>query len=334
MPLFRKDPFGRAWVLLSPERGLEPSAFGSVPPAPERSPLSPESKDRVGPEIAAVRPAGSHSGAADWRIRALAHPAQLVSSRPTEVGAGAELFKQAAAYGHHEIIVEHPDARQRLETMPIEHLTEVLRFYRERIALAAARPGIAHVQLTRNVGRAAGAVYDHPYAQLLAVPVTNRWVEEEVAVAAAHHAAHGRCLFCHVLEREIDARERVVTQNDAYVALAPFASKTPFETWILPRHHGSSFSTVASNTLPALAELLRAVVRAINDALDYPPYNLMLHTVVEEGRPDYHWHLELLPRLTNQAGFDWGTGFFVNPTLPEDAVRFLREALAMQEVRA
>lgn len=334
MPLFRKDPFGRAWVLLSPERGLQPSNFGSVPVGPERSPLSPGNEGRVGAEIAAVRPASSQAGGPDWRIRALAHPAQLVTSRPVEVDQGAELFQQAAAYGHHEIIVEHPDARQRLETMPPEHLTEVLRFYRERVALAAARPGIAHVQLTRNVGRAAGAVYDHPHAQLLAVPVTNRWVEEEVAVASAHHAAHQRCLFCQVLEHEVTARERVVTQNDAYVALAPFASKTPFETWILPRHHASAFSSVAANTLPALAELLQVVVRALNDALDTPPYNLMLHTVVEEGRPDYHWHVELLPRLTNQAGFDWGTGFFVNPTLPEDAVRFLREALALQEVRA
>jgi len=333
MPLFRKDPFGRAWVLLSPERGLEPSDFGSVAPAAPQSLLSPGNEARVGAEIAAVRPASSRAGDPDWRIRAITHPAHLVSAKPAFVDAGDELFKQAVAYGHHEIIVEHPDARQRLETMSAEHLTEVLRFYRERVALAGSRPGVAHVQLTRNVGRAAGAMYDHPHAQLLAVPVTNRWVEEEVSVASAYYQEHQHCLFCQVLEQELVSRERVVTQNDAYVALAPFASKTPFETWILPRQHGSSFSSVAANSLPALAELMQSVVRALNDALDQPPYNLMLHTLVEEGRPDYHWHLELLPRLTNQAGFDWGTGFFVNPTLPEDAVRFLREALAMQQVR-
>ena len=332
MPFFRKDPFGRAWVLLSPERGLEPSDFGSVAPSAERSRLSPGGEG-VGVEIAALRPASSQAGGPDWRVRALSHPAQLVSARPTEVDEGDALFKQAAAYGYHEIIVEHPDSRKRLETMSSEHLTDVLRFYRERIAVAAGRPGIRHVQLTRNVGRAAGAVYDHPHSQLLAVPVTNRWVEEEVSVAAAHYVEHGRCLFCQVLEREIAARQRVVTQNDAFVAIAPFASKTPFETWILPRHHGSSFASVAANTLPALAEILQKLVRAFNDALDQPPYNLMLHMVVEEGRPDFHWHIELLPRLTNQAGFDWGTGYFVNPTMPEDAVRFLREALAMQEVR-
>lgn len=333
MPFFRKDPFGRAWVLLSPERGLEPSDFGSVPIGPERSRLSPGAEG-VGTEIAAVRPASSHAGDPDWRVRSLTHPAHLVSSRPTTIDAGDVLFQQAPAYGYHEIIVEHPDARQRLETMPEEHLTEVLRFYRERVAVAASRAGIAHVQITRSVGRAAGAAYEHPHAQLLAVPVTNRWVEEEVAVASEYHARHGKCLFCQVLEREVASRQRVVTQNDAYVAIAPFAAKTPFETWILPRHHASSFAEVAANSLPSLAALLQALVGAVNDALDMPPYNLMLHMVVGEGLPDYHWHIELLPRLTNQAGFDWGTGYFVNPTMPEDAARFLREALAMREVRA
>lgn len=332
MPLFRKDPFGRAWVLLSPERGLEPSDYGSVEPGPECSPLSPGNEGRVGTEIAAVRPSSTAVDSPDWRMRAIRHPAQLVRSKPISVDSGDELFKQVAALGHHEIIVEHPDARERLETMTPSHLTEVLRFYRDRIELASSSPGIKHVQLTRNVGRAAGALFDHPYAQLLAVPVTNRWVEEEEQVAAEHHERHGTCLFCAVLKRELEQRERIVTQNDDFVAFAPFAAKTPFETWILPRAHGSSYRGVAANSLPHLADILQVVVRGLNNALNNPPYNLTMHTLTNTNQPHFHWHIEILPRLTNQAGFDWGTGFFVNPTLPEDAVRFLREAVALQEV--
>lgn len=332
MPLFRKDPFGRAWVLLSPERGLEPSDFGSVPPAPAVSPLSPGNEGRLGPEMAAVRPATSGVGSPDWRIRSFAHPAGIVSAKPGHVDEGTSLFRQAPALGHHELIVEHPDAGERLETMNPAHLTEVLRFYRDRLAVAAARPGVRHVQVTRSVGRAAGALYEHPHGQLLAVPVTNRWVEEEAQVAAEHHRERGGCLFCDVTARELELRERVVTENEAFVALTPFASKTPFETWILPREHASSFTSVAANSLPLLADLLQVLVRGLVDALDNPPYNLTLHTAVQAGRPDFHWHIEILPRLTNQAGFDWGTGFFVNPTLPEDAARFLREAVALQEV--
>lgn len=331
MPSFRKDPFGRAWVLLSPERGLEPSDFGSVPPSPPSSPLSPGNEGRVGAEIAAVMPSAAESDRREWRMRVIEHPAHLVGPRPFEVE-GDELFRHAPSAGQHEIIVEHPDARQRLETMPRQHLQEVLRLYRDRVALAGSKPGIRHVQLTRNVGRAAGALYDHPHAQVLAVPVGNRWVEEEVEVAGAYHARHGRCLYCAVLERELAARERIVSQNDAFVALAPFASKTPFETWVVPRHHDSAFATAPSNTMGQLADILQVLVRGLNAALDQPPYNLVLHTITTANRPEFHWHIEVLPRLTRQAGFDWGTGFFVNPTPPEDAVRFLREALALQDV--
>lgn len=332
MPLFRRDPFGRAWVLLSPERGLEASDFGSVPMPAPMSPLSPGGSAPVGAEIAAVRPATSSVDSPDWRMRALVHPAGMVSTRPQPVDEGSELFTQLPALGYHELIVEHPDARERIETMNLSHLTEVLRFYRDRLEVAASRPGVKHVQVTRNVGRAAGALYEHPYGQLLAVPVTDRWVGEEKQVASEHYREHGACLFCNVLNHELKARERVVTENESFVAFAPFASKTPFETWILPRQHASSFAGVAANSLPHLADLLQVLVRGLVDALDNPPYNLTLHTDVEPGKPDFHWHIEILPRLTNQAGFDWGTGFFVNPTLPEDAVRFLREAVALQEV--
>lgn len=332
MPLFRRDPFGRAWVLLSPERGLEASDFGSVPLAAPVSPLSPGGSAPVGAEVAAVRPATSSVDSPDWRIRSLVHPAGMVSPKPHAVDEGNALFTQLPALGHHELVVEHPDAQERMETMNPGHLTEVLRFYRDRLEVAVSRPGIRHAQVTRNFGRAAGALYDHPYGQLLAVPVTDRWVGEEKAIAAEHHGQHGSCLFCDVLREELSLRERIVTENESYVALAPFASKTPFETWILPKQHASSYVSVAANSLPQLTDILQVLLRSLADALDNPPYNLTLHTDVRSGRPDFHWHMEILPRLTNQAGFDWGTGFFVNPTLPEDAVRFLREAVALQEV--
>lgn len=331
MPLFRKDPFGRAWVLLSPERGLLPSDFGSVPPAKPRSPLSPGNEGKVSAEIAAVRPSAVTHDAADWSMRVIAHPAELVSPRRFEEE-GEELFRQAPSSGYQEIIVEHPDATMTLDAMPRPHLVELLKLYRDRLALLGSRQGVTHVQLTRNVGRAAGALFDHPHSQLLAVPVANRWVQEELEVAVGHHTENGTCLFCDVMARELQLRERIVTFNEEFVALAPFASKTPFETWILPRRHGSGYAGVPANTLPLLADILQAVTGAINDALDRPPYNMAIHTMPRHDMPEFHWHIEVLPRLTTQAGFDWGTGFFVNPTPPEDAVRFLREALALQQV--
>ncbi|MEX2501832.1 MAG: hypothetical protein WD336_05620 [Trueperaceae bacterium] len=330
MSTFRKDPFGSAWVLISPERGLEASDFGSVGRSAELSPLSP-GEDPSLREIDARRPSGSRRDGRDWRIRVLEAPGALLDDRPFEV-AGEVPYLHALARGRQEIVVEHPDARARIERFPSEHLIELLRVWRERMAHLADDATIRHVQLVRNVGSLAGATYDHPHAMLLASPVPNRWVDEERSVAALHHREHGRCLFCDVIRHECEHRERLVASNDRYVAIAPWAAKTPFETWILPRRHASAFGAEPVNALPDLADLLRSVVRSLVTALDDPPYNLLLHAVPEVADGAYHWHIELLPRLTRKAGFDWSSGFFVNPTPPEDAARFLREASVLDEV--
>lgn len=325
MPQFRRDPFGSAWVLISPERGLEPSDFGSAQAG--AAPL-PDAREAAGRELRAVRAADS----GEWRVRVLALEGSLLEAgKPFALSQGG-LFQHASSSGYQELILEHPDPAMTLAAMPREHLVEVLKVYLERLSHLSSRPEVRHVQLVRNVGAVAGAMYRQPHAQLLAVPVPSRWLEDELGAAERHHAEHGRCLFCDVLAEELRARERLVSGNEHFVALAPYAAKTPFETWILPRSHASSFTAVAANALPQLAELLQGVVRAMNGALDEPPYNLLLHTLPGDGGLRYHWHIELLPRLTRQAGFDWGSGFYVNPTPPEDAARFLREALALQEV--
>ncbi len=335
MSLLRKDPFGPTWVLISPERGLRASDFGRadepVPPGAdghdEASLLAPGREAALPPEIVALRPSGAAAGGPEWRARVVPLPGSPFAERPF-VLARDGLLVSAPAAGAQELVVEHPDPSRRLETFGADHLVDVLRLYRDRVAHHAAQPGVRHVQVSRNVGRAAGSLYDHPHGQLLALPVANRWVEEEYEAASQHHAETGHCLFCDVLDQELAARERIVTANEAFVAYSPFAAKAPFETWVMPRDHQSAFQELAGNRLPALAEVLRTVLEALDAALDRPPYNLVLHTVPRAGDGRYHWHIELLPRLTRQAGFDWSVGAYVNPTPPEAAAHFLREAVA------
>lgn len=327
MPQFRKDPFGPAWVIISPERGLQPSDFGSAWCGEARSPLAPGGEAQLGREIRAVRPVPG----GPWTMRVIEGQSGLLEPDKPFAVSGTPLFQHAASSGYQELIVEHPQPQMTLERMPREHLVALIKLYRERLSYLSSLPGIRHVQLTRNVGEVAGAAYHHPHAQLLAVPVLSRWIEEEAAAAREHLAAHGECLFCAVVAAELRLRERVVSQNEHFVALAPYASKTPFETWILPRAHSSSFVSIASNTVEQLADLLQSVLRAMNTALSDPPYNMIVHTFPNEDDPSYHWHIEVLPRLTRQAGFDWSSGFYVNPTPPEDAARFLKETLALHE---
>jgi UDPglucose--hexose-1-phosphate uridylyltransferase len=328
MSSLRRDPFGEAWVLMVPERGLMPSDFGSAASPGAPSPLEPGREGDLPDEIQALRPHHSRANDPDWRARVVAMPASPFGDRPFTLQEDA-LFVSAPASGHHELVIEHPARDMTLEGMPREHLHDVLRLYRDRLAFLAERPGVRHVQLTRSVGRAAGALYEHPHAQVLALPVTNRWMEEEARAAAAYHDAQGRCLFCDVVEQELVARERLVTANPHFVAITPWASKSPFETWVLPREHQSAFAELGSDRIDALGDVLQTVLRAFAAALDHPPYNLILHTRPQAGEASYHWHIELLPRLTRNAGFDWGGGYYVNPTLPEDAAHFLRQASAL-----
>ena len=330
MSVLRKDPFGPAWVLILPERGLERSDFGTVEASDEPSPYAPGSEALLPPEIQALRPSASRANGPDWRARVIPAPGSPFAEQAYEdVRDGP--FRWRRASGREELVIEHPEPTMRLADMPLDHLSAVLRLYRDRIAHHARDPEVRHVQVTRSSGRAAGALVDHPHGRVLAVPVPNRWVEEERAAAREHHHATGRCLFCDVLGHDLDDRERVVSANEAFVSVAPYAAKVPFETWIVPRRHQSSAAEVATNELPLLAELLRSLMRAIDDALDAPPVNMILHTLPHAGDEAYHWHIEVLPRMTRHAGFDWATGSYVNPTPPEDAARFLREALALGE---
>ncbi len=331
MSQLRKDPFGPGWVIISPERGIEPSDFGSVRSRAKVSLLSPGNEHLLGQERQAMRLSGSSMSSPDWQMRIIDMPQALLSPKDfqiTETGP----FLSATSSGYQELVIEHPDARMTLENMPKEHLRQLIKMYRDRLAFLGSRPGIKHVQLSRNAGSIAGAHYDHPHATLLALPVKNRWLEEELDSASTYYEKNHICLFCDVLKAELKGKERLISHNKHFMAITPYASKTPFETWIFPRQHSSSFCSLAGNVIDDLADLLKTILHSINSVLDYPPYNMVLHTLPNEANDRYHWHIEILPRLTRQAGFDWSTGFYVNPTPPEDAARFLKEALMMQGV--
>lgn len=331
MSQLRKDPFGPTWVIFSPELGLETSDFSSVSRDFDSSILAPGNEIFLDKEIFALRPNNSKINQPNWTIRVIENPDALLEARELKMHSN-QMFSYANNSGYQEIIVEHPNPKMSIEDMPLDHLVDILKVYRDRMEKLSAKPGIRHIQLTRNVGKEAGSRYDHPHAQILAVGVRNRWLSEEMNAAKTYYKEHQSCLFCDVLETELSAKERLISANENFVAISPYAAKTPFETWILPKRHDSNFSSIKSTSLKDLASLLKDVIRAINGSLNYPPYNLMLHTLPIKGENRYHWHIELLPRLTKRSGFDWSSGFYVNPTPPEDATKILKEALALQGV--
>jgi UDPglucose--hexose-1-phosphate uridylyltransferase len=239
--------------------------------------------------------------------------------------------------GAHEVIIETPRHDLDLAEMPVGEVEKVLWTYRERLVDLMKDKRFKYILIFKNHGYAAGASLAHPHTQLIATPVTPLTMAEELTAAMEHYHLKERCIFCDVIQQECDQGERIVTADDQFVAFTPFASRFPFELFLAPRRHHHSFAEISDDMIRQLAVVLKDLLLRVKRCLRNPPYNFLIHTVPntratprrssywDTVEHDYHWHFEVIPRLTRIAGFEWGTGFYINPTAPEEAARYLRE---------
>lgn len=333
MPELRRDVVSGRWVIIATERASRPTDFSKgrewVTAADrDRCPFCPGREDQTPPEIFAVRPSGADGSG--WRVRVVPNKYPALRIEGELNVEGAPLFEHMDAVGAHEVIVETPEHDTHLGLLPDEQVADVLRTYRERYVDLDRDPRFKYALLFRNHGRTAGASLSHPHSQLIALPVIPRRAEEELEVARRYFADHARCLYCDVVAAELEAGERVVYENDLFLAYEPYASRFPFETWVVPKFHQASFGQLEDEELVELADALGATLHKLHAALDNPPYNFVVHSAPYEPLPEhlYHWHIEVMPRLTSVAGFEWGTGFYINVVPPEQAAAFLRDAPA------
>lgn len=330
MPELRKDPIVRRWVIFAPGRGKRPSDFASTSAKRERSsapcPFDTGNERLTPPEIFAYREPGSAPNGPGWSVRVFANkfPALRVEEALERREEG--IYERMNGVGAHEVILDSPDHEKELSELDPEQIALVLRAYRERIADLSRDPRIHYVLVFKNHGERAGASLTHGHSQLIATPIVPQVVAEELEGSREHYGRTGRCVYCDMIDQERRSGARMVRECDRLVAIQPFAARYPFETWILPRRHAAAFETSAPEDLRAVAETLRDMLARIRRALDRPHYNYVLHTAPcrEPDLPHYHWHLEIAPRRTPMAGFEWGSGFFINPTPPEKAAEHLR----------
>jgi UDPglucose--hexose-1-phosphate uridylyltransferase len=329
MPELRKDPIVGRWVIFATERGQRPSDFQLhvAPKSAGPCPFCPGHEESTPSEVLAYRAVGSAPNTPGWQVRVVPNRYPALGLEGTLDERTEGLFERMNGIGAHEVIIETPDHHASLATLPLPHLEAVLWAFRERMLDLMKDQRFRSLQIFKNHGAAAGASLEHPHSQLIALPIVPKRLQEELAGCAAYYRHHGSCLFCDLIQQEIQAGPRVVLENAEFVAVAPFASRFPFEVCFLPKTHGAAFEQATGTTYRLLAAMLREVLRRTHAVLQDPPYNLMLHSAPWTAAcdPSYHWHLELTPRLTGVAGFEWGTGFYINPTLPEEAARFLRE---------
>lgn len=339
MPELRHDPIQRRWVIISTERARRPDDFfiDREMPAGPFCPFCEGNEDKAPPEICAWRPNGSAPNTPGWQVRVVPNkfPALKVEGQLNRQGYG--FYDSMNGIGAHEVIIETPQHNLGFADMPASQLELVLRAYRERLSDLSKDGRFRYVMIFKNHGLAAGATLAHPHTQLIATPVTPMTVAMELKSAMDHFYLKERCLFCDIIHSELVEGARVIATTEDYVALAPYASRFPFEVFLAPRRHHHDYAAITDKEIQSLAAFFREVMRRMKIALKDPPYNFIIHTSPNTRAPrkrvtywqsieyDFHWHIEILPRLTRVAGFEWGSGLYINPTAPEDAAQFLRE---------
>lgn len=329
MPDLRKDPIVGRWVIVAKSRAKRPHDFEST--ARMRSggfcPFCEGNEDATPGEIVAYRRAGTHANREGWRVRVVPNkfPALEIEGDLQKRGDG--IYDMMRGVGAHEVIIESPQHLLSTADLEEDELREVFWVYRDRLVDLKKDPRLVYGMIFKNVGEQAGASLEHTHSQLIVTPIVPINVWEEMTGSLEFYNYRGRCVFCDMIQQELASEKRVVLDTPRFLAFCPFASRFPFETWILPKSHSSHYENIQKIGVEDLAGVMREVIAKIEVALDRPAYNYIIHTAPFDSQelPHYHWHIEIIPRLTKTAGFEWGTGFYINPVPPEDAAAFLRD---------
>ena len=331
MPELRKDPITGRWVIIATDRAKRPNDFirQPVPPAQPGAvcPFDAGHENKTPPEVLAYRD-GTGRDQPGWRVRVVPNKFPVLGIEGALNRQGEGMYDKMSGIGANEVIIETPDHSATLSDMPEQQIAEVLKAFKDRINDLKRDRRFRYIILFRNYGESAGASLEHPHSQLIALPVIPSVVKEEVDASREFHEAKERCIFCDIIHEESSAGARLISETDRFTVLAPYAPRFPFETWILPKQHSSHYEDSEPALLDNLAWVLRSTMRKIDKVLERPAYNFIVHSAPVQEAPlaYYHWHIEIIPKLTRVAGFEWGTGFYINPTPPEEAARFLREA--------
>jgi len=331
VPDLRKDPITGRWVIIASDRAKRPNDFVREPVEVRGEricPFCPGFENKTPPETLAYRPSGQEANRPGWALRVVPNkfPALRVEGDLNPQGEG--LYDRMNGVGAHEVVIETAEHATNLGLMAEQDVANLFFAFRDRVLDLKKDPRFRYIVLFKNHGQGAGASLEHPHSQLIALPVVPKRVLEELSGATKYYGFRERCVFCDIVRQEMHSRTRVVLETEHFLAASPWAPRFPFETWVMPKRHASHFETALPAQIHNLGQVMRSLVRRMDQVLENAPYNMIIHTApVQEGPLEhYHWHIEIMPKLTRVAGFEWGSGFYINPTPPEESAKFLREA--------
>jgi UDPglucose--hexose-1-phosphate uridylyltransferase len=332
MSILRQDPTTKDWVIIATDRGKRPDDFqktpaeSALPTHDPACPFCPGQENLTPPDIIRY----PHDSPLDWRLR-------VVPNKYAAVGLNVEpyrkeeghFFREMGGVGHHEVIIETPQHNRSLSRMTTNEVELVLQASHERYCALKQDPQVKSIVLFKNHGERAGTSLIHPHSQIVGTPVAPLLIRKKYEVAISHFDDTGRCLYRDLVDAERSATIRLLFESTRFVVFHPFASRVPFETWIAPKYEETTFGLVEPGHLAELADVLRRTLKTLDDALGNPDFNYILHSAPPEDESKHYflWHIQILPRLTTIAGFELGSGIFINTILPEDAATHLKKFL-------
>ena len=329
MPELRKDPIVQRWVVMAPDRAKRPMDVKDEPQvvAGEFDPFAEGNEAATPPEIMAYRNFGSQPNGPGWRVRVVPNkfPALQIEGNLEKRGDG--IYDLMNGIGAHEVVIECPHGETNMSRLSVDNIREVLWVYHDRLMDLKRDRRLVHALIFKNKGALAGASLPHCHSQLMATSVVPISIWEEINGALEFFNYRGRSIFDDMIQQELATGSRIVLDTTHFVVFCPFASRFPFEIWILPKQQSSHFENITRQAIEELGTVLKTVLRKLELALDDPSYNYVIHTAPfnQPELPHYLWHMELFPRITRVAGFEWGSGFYINPVMPEQAAEFLRD---------
>lgn len=330
MPEFRQNMVTKQWVIIAPERGKRPKEFTKKKETKSLPAFDKDCPFCLGNENKTPKPVYTIKKNGRWRIRVV--PNKFAALRqglnPTRKREGrAKKYLRAEGFGIAEVVIETPAHHKTIATMSYSEVSDIIASYKARYKELAEHKNISMITVFRNHGMMAGTSLIHPHSQIIATPIVPPHTRDQIFQARVAFDTHGRCIYCDMLKEELSEKKRVITETEHFVVFSPYASRFPFETNIIPKKHNSSFDAISKREADDFAKVLRDTMKRIHLVLDNPDYNYIIRSCPTDERNAkyYHWYAAVIPRLSTPAGFELGTGIYINITSPEDAARLLRK---------
>jgi UDPglucose--hexose-1-phosphate uridylyltransferase len=329
MSELRQDPTTYDWIIMATERSVRPHELNGRKSPKHRAseydkecPFCPGNEQRTPPAETVY---GDNN---NWEIRVVQNKFPALTPEGNTNRIEYKLFRKTQGYGRHEVVIESPRHNEFLPFMENEHIEHLLQVFRDRYHALKKDSEVKIIIIFKNHGEGAGTSLEHPHTQIIASPVVPPFIRRRLEIATQHYDNTGTCLYHELLLNEREVAERIIMETEHFVSLHPFASHYPFETWIMPKVHKSSFGDITEDEIRDLSVILKSNLIKLYEGLDDPDYNLIIHTspVDDEHKLYYLWHIQIVPRLTQMAGFELGSGIYINIALPEQTASFLKES--------